>query len=81
MEAMLRSIPPRVARPRAVALDDVAETDAMRGVDSAETLLMEKDTQRMSIETNRIVRDALATMPGRGPHDRPLPLRIGDERG
>jgi RNA polymerase sigma factor (sigma-70 family) len=62
-EAMLASVPERVPRPRAVALDDVVELVELRGSDTADAPLMEKETGRLSQQTSRIVRETLASLP------------------
>ena len=61
-ESMLASVPERVPRPRAVALDDVVELE-LRGSDTADAPLMEKETERLSQQTSRIVRETLASLP------------------
>jgi RNA polymerase sigma factor (sigma-70 family) len=62
-EAMLASVPERTPRPRVVPLDEAVETVDIQARDTADAPLMEKETERLSRETSRIVREALAMMP------------------
>ena len=61
-ESILAAVPERVPRPRPVPLD-VADLSNVSTRDDAEAPLMEKETVRLSIETSRIVRGAIASLP------------------
>jgi RNA polymerase sigma factor for flagellar operon FliA len=61
MESMLAGVPERVSRPRPMPLD-VADLSNVSAGDMADTMLMEKETERLSLETSRVVRSALASM-------------------
>lgn len=62
VESMLAAVPERAPRPRPVPLD-VAELDSVSAPDAADAPLLEKEAERLSDQTSRIVREALATMP------------------
>jgi RNA polymerase sigma factor (sigma-70 family) len=61
LESMLAGVPERVPRPRPMPLD-VADVSKVSAREGADTSLMEKEAERLSIETSRIVRGALASM-------------------
>jgi len=67
-ESILAGVPERVPRPRPLPLD-VADLDNVSAHDEADAPLMEKETVRLSIETSRIVRGAIASLP---PEDRTI---------
>ncbi|HEV7767843.1 MAG TPA: sigma-70 family RNA polymerase sigma factor [Thermoanaerobaculia bacterium] len=60
-EVLLASMPMRTPRLRAVELDAMQGVD-VRGADTADGPLMEKETQRLSMQTSTIVREVLASM-------------------
>ncbi len=62
VESMLAAVPERAPRPRPVPLD-VVELDSVSAPDAADAPLLEKEAERLSDQTSRIVREALATMP------------------
>jgi RNA polymerase sigma factor for flagellar operon FliA len=61
-ESILAAVPERVPRPRPLPLN-VADLSNVSAHDAADAPLMEKETERLSIETSRIVRSALASLP------------------
>lgn len=61
-EALLASMPLRAPRLRAVELDAMEGVD-VRGSDTADGPLLEKETERLSVQASRIVREELAAMP------------------
>lgn len=58
--AMAERFPERTARPRAVELDDDAPVAAP---DAADIRVVDADRRRLSAETSRAIRDALAALP------------------
>ena len=62
LESMLASVPDRAPRPRAMPLDAVGAAE-VRAPDDAEAVLMENETLRLSMQTSRVVRQTLASLP------------------
>jgi RNA polymerase sigma factor (sigma-70 family) len=61
IEAMLRQIPERAARPQLTSIDDVAS--AVRTSEETDALALSNEARRLSARTNEIVRDILAALP------------------
>lgn len=61
LESMLAAVPERVPRPRPLPLD-AAGLENVSAADAADAALLEKEAERLSAETSRVVRNALASM-------------------
>jgi RNA polymerase sigma factor (sigma-70 family) len=62
MEAMLARLPERTPRPRLAPIEDV-DVESARASDGAEASVADRETERLSSETSRVVRRALAALP------------------
>ncbi|HYI08725.1 MAG TPA: sigma-70 family RNA polymerase sigma factor [Thermoanaerobaculia bacterium] len=61
-EALLARLPERVPRPRPAPIDDV-DVESPRASDGAEAAVADRETERLSAEASRVVRQALASLP------------------